>query len=637
MLYERGVARNEFTRRILTQEVLAQLVPGSDPHLLVAATGALSCRPVDGLAGWWMFDAQGADGALLLAETLRSQPGVKQAEAQLARCRQKKFIPNDTLFPQQWHLLNLGQGGGVAGVDLNIVGVWDTLRGAGLTIGIVDDGVQADHPDLSSNFNAALSVNLNSNTFNLSYDTHGTPVAGIVAARGNNGLGISGIAPESSLADIRLLGDWESDEADRAAMLHRNDVIQVKNNSWGATDGVGTLEGPGPLLADALVESTTTGRGGLGEVFVFAGGNGKTYGEDVNYDGFANSIYVMAVGAVSDQGSQASYSEPGACLVAVGPSRGGTSCSGRPGITTTDLVGTYGRNPGGTCEPTFVDYTATFGGTSAATPAVAGVAALILQTNPTLSWRDVKEIIMRSATKVSASDTDWGTNAAGVAHNHRFGGGLVNAGVAIALATNWSNLRAATVVSLLQTNLNLPVPDNDANGVSLYFTVTNSGFRVEHAALTTTLPHPRFGDLAITLVSPSGTQSRLAEPHGSSGAGYNGWTFTSVRHWGEQAQGIWTVRIADLAPGNFGTLNALRLDLHGSQPVACLSVRREGTNLIYTLDAAAPGWTYALDASPDLSNWTNFISTRVGLDGKATFPPTSSHVSQQFFRARLLP
>ncbi len=637
VLYERGVVRNEFTRRMLTREVLARLVARSDPHELVVATDGRACRAVQGMPDWWLFEAQGPDGALRLAELLRNQAGVLQAEPQLTRLRQKKLIPDDSLFPQQWHLRNTGQSGGLAGVDINVVDVWDTLRGTGITIGIVDDGVQSTQPDLSANFNAALSANLNSNSFNLSYDTHGTPVAGVVAARGNNDLGVCGVAPEASIADIRLLGDAESDEADRAAMLHRNDAIQVKNNSWGATDGVGTLEGPGPLMAEALAESVSAGRGGLGEVFVFAGGNGRIYGEDVNYDGFANSIFVMAVGAVSDQGLQASYSEPGACLVAVGPSRGSTTCIGRPGILTTDLVGNDGRNPGAICETALVDYTATFGGTSAAAPAVAGVTALILQANPTLSWRDEKEIILRTAAKVSLADPDWGTNAAGVAHNHRFGGGLVNAGAAIALATNWSNLRPATIVTLRQTNLNLAVPDNDAGGVSLFFTVTNEGFRVEQTALTANLPHARFGDLAITLISPSGTASRLAEMHNSSGQGYNDWTFSSVRSWGEQAQGIWTVHIADLAPNSIGTLNALRLEIHGSQPVASISIEKGGTNLLCTLRAAAPGWNYALEASPDLVNWTNFASAKVGLDGQAIFPMNNTQTAAQFFRAGLLP
>ena len=101
---------------------------------------------------------------------------------------------------------------------------------------------------------------------------------------------------------------------------------------------------------------------------------------------------VVGLGALNDQGLAATYSEPGACVTVVAPSRGSSlTCSGRPGITTTDLLGYDGRNPGGACEPWDLDYTSTFGGTSAATPIVSGVVALLLQANPALSWRDVKE------------------------------------------------------------------------------------------------------------------------------------------------------------------------------------------------------------------------------------------------------
>jgi kexin len=344
----------------------------------------------------------------------------------------------------------------------------------------------------------------------------------------------------------------------------------------------------------------------------------------------------MAVGAVNDQGAQATYSEPGACLVVAGPSRGSSSsCSGRPGLTTTDLLGSYGRNPGAACEPASWDYTATFGGTSAATPTVAGVVALQLQANPSLGWRDVLEILLRSATKVSPADPDWSTNTAGIAHNHRFGGGLANAAVAVTLATNWSNLGPAASLALLQTNLGLAVPDNTPAGVSLEFVVTNAGFRVEHATLTVTLPHPHYGDLAITLISPGGAVSRLAELHPSSGGSYDGWTLNSVWHWGEPAQGTWTVRIADLAAGHDGTLAALRLDLHGSVPVASLSASRNGTSTVCVLHAAAPGWRYVLQTSPDMTSWAAAGSAIVGLDGQAGFVLANSPTAQQFYRARL--
>jgi kexin len=635
VLCEEGVLRDRFTRRFLTRDVLVQLRPGAG--FPAAAVPAVAWRAVAGMAGWWLVEARGPDGALRLAEALRGEPGVAWAEPQLARFRERKFLPHDPFLPQQWHLRNTGQFGGVPGVDINVTGVWDSWRGGGVVIGIVDDGVEGTHADLAANFRSALSTNLGGNAFSPYSDTHVTPVAGLAAARGNNAVGVCGVAFEAGLADVRLLGSVVADANDRAAMLHRNDAIQIKNNSWGADDGTGVLDGPGPLMAAGLAEGVSTGRDGRGEVYFFAGGNGRAYGEDVNYDGFANSVFVSAIGAVDDQGAQASYSEPGACLVVVAPSRGGSSCSGRPGLASTDLTGSYGRNPGAVCEPTDWDFTQTFGGTSGAAPITAGVAALMLQANPSLGWRDVKEILLRSATRIQPGDADWQTNAAGVAHNHRFGGGLVNAGAAVALATNWAKLDALAKVALLLTNLNTAVPDRDPNGLTFALVVTNAGFRVEHAALTVKLPHQRFGDLAITLTSPAGTRSRLAETHNTSGAGYLGWTLTSVRHWGEVAQGTWTAQVADLVSGNTGSVVALQLELLGSTPAAMLTVSGTGSHRACILQAAAPGWRYVLQSASDLASWTDGACATVGTDGQAVFPLTNAPSFRQFYRARLQP
>ena len=638
VLYEAGTPRNEFTRRLLTREVLVHLDSGTDPESVATDAAVAALRKLPLFPGWAVAHADEPDGALALAVALRGQTGVLSAEPQLRRLHQKKLVPNDAWFSSQWHLRNTGQGGGTSGMDINVVSVWDAWRGGGVIIGVVDEGVQAAHPDLAPNLEAGLSVNLNASTFDPAWNEHGTPVAGLIGARGNNGIGVAGVAFEAHLADLRLIADAETDEQDAAAMLHRNDAIAVKNNSWGAYDGDGRLEGPGPLMTDALIQGTTSGRGGRGEVYAFAAGNGRTYGENANYDGFANSVRVIAVGALNDQGLAATYSEPGACVTVVAPSRGSSlTCSGRPGITTTDLLGYDGRNPGGACEPWDRDYTSTFGGTSAATPIVSGVAALLLQANPALSWRDVKEILLRSATKVAVTDPDWHTNRAGVPHNHQYGAGLVNAGAAVALVTQWLNLDPMQIVALSTANLNLPVPDNNPTGVSVSFSLTNQGFRVEHAALTVTLPHPHYGDLAINLTSPWGTTSRLAELHSSTGAGYNGWTLTTVRHWCEPAAGTWTVNLADLAPANTGTLQGLQLTLYGSLPAARLSVDRMNSAFQVALHSAALGWNYALETSADLTQWSQVTMLSPGPDGTARFTDTSPAAGPRFYRARHVP
>jgi subtilisin family serine protease len=157
----------------------------------------------------------------------------------------------------------------------------------------------------------------------------------------------------------------------------------------------------------ALADAVTLGRGGKGTVFLWAGGNGNYNGDDSNYDGWAASPYAIAVSAIGDDGEAAPYSEPGANILVCAPSNGGTQ-----GVTTTDITGSTGYNAGTGSDYANGDYTNSFGGTSSATPAVAGVVALMLQANPNLGYRDVQEILMRSATTNDPNDGGWVTNGA---------------------------------------------------------------------------------------------------------------------------------------------------------------------------------------------------------------------------------
>jgi subtilisin family serine protease len=146
----------------------------------------------------------------------------------------------------------------------------------------------------------------------------------------------------------------------------------------------------------ALQNGATVGRGGLGSIWLWAAGNGGSVSDNSNYDGYANSIYTLAIAALNDSGARSAYSEPGANVLVCAPSN--DTAAGHRGITTTTT------NSG---------YTHTFGGTSSATPLAAGVVALLLESRPQLGWRDVKEILIRSATKISPTHVDWMTNGAG--------------------------------------------------------------------------------------------------------------------------------------------------------------------------------------------------------------------------------
>jgi len=641
VLYPRGSERAEFNRRFVTDDLLVQFAPGANPSAAVRFVGAREARPVKLLPNTFLFRVSGPGQALLAAEQLRSLPEVLAAEPQLARQADKKLLPNDPFFSRQWHLQNTGQNSGTVGLDVRVTNVWDRYRGAGVVIGIVDDGLARTHPDLAPNYSAALSRDFNDGDAdpspNVATDFHGTAVAGLVAARGDNAVGVVGVAYEATLAGLRLVARPATDELEAEGILHSNDVIQVKNNSWGAPDcpAFGSvLERAGPLLQAALAEGTATGRQGRGTIYVWAAGNGAGCFEDINYDGYANSIYVLPIGAVTDQGLHAPYSESSACLVGCVPS----GSPGRQGLTTTDLVGNDGFNrPGASGELSDRNYTQLFAGTSAAAPVASGLVALLLQARPELNWRDVKEILLRSSTRLQPADVIWRTNSAGIAHHYQFGGGLLNAEKAVQLATHWPGLGPPQQWSAAAAGLPLGIPDEDPSGVTRTLLVTNAGFRVEHITLTLTTHHPNWGDLAVSVVSPSGMESRLAWLHpGNPTYDYRGWTFSSVRHWGENAQGTWTVRVTDEAAEDVGTLDALELTLYGSSPKARLDVAFTPQAVELRLRTPNVGGRYAVESSDDLQVWERLGVTTIGENGEATMtaPAAGPSALTRFYRAQ---
>ncbi|MBD3561222.1 S8 family serine peptidase, partial [Planktothrix sp. FACHB-1355] len=256
------------------------------------------------------------------------------------------------------------------------------------------------------------------------YNPHGTAVAGIALASGDNNFGGSGVAPEANLAGLRLIADQVTDKQIADALSFKNQDIDIYNNSWKVENAFTTS----PLNLMAMEQAVKTGRNQLGNIYVFAGGNDQQHGGNVNYNGFANSRYAIAVGAINKDGEQTTYSEPGTPLLVSAYS---SSLGEGRSITTTDLVGADGYDPG--------DYTTSFGGTSAAAPLVSGVIALMLEANPNLSWRDVQHILAKTANKNNPEDEKgWVQNGAKLWVNDKYGFGAIDAFKAVNTAATWT-------------------------------------------------------------------------------------------------------------------------------------------------------------------------------------------------------
>ena len=503
-------------------------------------------------------------------QRLGNLKGVEFAYPLVEYQHEGRLIPNDTFFPNQWHLQNTGQSGGTVGADLNVTSVWDSYQGKGVTIAVVDDGVEYTHPDLQGNYRGDLSRDFNEirdgvydidpqprSFFGSALDGHGTAIAGLIAAEGNNNLGVSGVAPQADLAALKLIGGPANDltEADSLSYL-RND-IDIYSNSWGPSDDGKTLRGANPLLEMALHAGVNQGRDGLGNIYVWAGGNGNFNGDNVNYDGYANSRYTIAVGAIDHDGNHSGYSEVGSSLFVVAPSGNAFSS-----ITTTDLTGSQGYNDNG-------DYTNNFNGTSAAAPSVSGVVALMLEANPALSWRDVQHILVETAQKNDPDDPGWVTNAAGQEVNYKYGFGAIDAAAAVAAATTWQAVVTEVSFSSGVQEVVKEIPDNRNAGLKETVTIEED-IIIESVEVIFDGEHPYRGDLEVTLISPDGTGSILAEPHNDDGDDYSQWKFTSLRHWGESSSGDWTLRVADKQGNNVGTWNSWKLNFYGTKPTVTI-------------------------------------------------------------------
>ena len=513
-------------------------------------------EPTGLLANSWFVEVE-PNAALSHFAKLQDSGVIEVAYPLVERQMTPRWTPNDTYFSNQWHLENTGQDNGVAGEDVNITGAWNTVRGTGIVIGVVDDGLEWDHEDLSANYESNLDYdycNYDSDPMPASWDAHGTAAAGVAAAIGNNGLGVSGAAPDASLAGLMLIACGNSDNDEANALSHLNDDIDIYSNSWGPSDNGQTLSGPGPLMIAAFEDDAYNGRNGLGNVITWAAGNGLSSDDDSNLDGYANSRFTISVTAVDHDGDQTNYGEPGANVLVSAPSDG----SG-VGITTTDNEGNSGYTSG--------DYTSNFGGTSSATPLVSGVIALMLEANSNLTWRDVQQIIVESARKNDPSDSGWNTNGAGHEFNHKYGFGVIDAGHAVSLAQTWTNLGPEVNISSGTITVSQSIPDNDpTNPVVSTHTVSES-LIVESVDIIFDADHPYRSDLDVTLISPDGTESELVNyfANRDSGNNYNEWQFNSVQHWGEVSAGTWTLEVYDDGNQDVGTWNHWELVIHGTE------------------------------------------------------------------------
>lgn len=531
----------------------------------------------------WLLEGNTAQDAVHAAARLSQEAGITLAVPTQRRRVRPHYplapVPNDPYFTRQYSLETFDSEAAFlpVSVDLNARAAWAFTRGENVIVGVGDDGIEKTHPDLAANY---AGPNYNFLTETPSGDHvarslyHGTAVAGLIAAVGNNRTGLTGIAPQAKLASWVIFDETDTNEPDEsgfAALFGTgNQEVGVQNHSWGNADysfvEVSVLEDL------ALEKAVTEGRGGRGVVLVRSAGNTRqtftgARAGDANLDGYANDPRQVAVAAVRPDGRFASYSTPGSCVLVAAP--GGDFRGGYAGLVTTDRVGFAGlnafRDPD---DPSSYDYlvgSRLFVGTSAAAPLVSGVAALVISARPELRWFEVQQILALSARHLDLSDVELGSNGAGFRVSPNTGFGIPDAGTAVRLARSWILQFAPETLRITNAEPQV-IPDPLPGGIALLlrreFAVTNT-LVLQHVQLRVDWSHPRGRDLQVTLTSPSGWKSSLLRPGTESEPVLGVWTFSSAHHLGETSFGTWALEILDTVTGQAGQLEEATLILGG--------------------------------------------------------------------------
>ncbi|MGO4262736.1 S8 family serine peptidase [Lysobacter sp. TAB13] len=451
------------------------------------------------------------------------------------------FTPDDTRFGEQW--------GYTTASGINATQAWDVSTGTGVVVAVIDTGITS-HSDLNANIiggydfisDSTAARDSNGRDSNpadqgdwfvgsdcgVSYDSnsswHGTHVAGTIAAVTNNAKGVSGVAYNAKVLPVRVLGRCGGTLADIA------DAITWA--SGGTVSGIPANPNPAEVINMSLggsgacgstYQTAIDGAVSRGVTVVVAAGNGN-----INASGArpANCTGVITVGAVDSTGARSVWSS------SQKSNYGAVVDVAAPG---SNILSTLNA---GTTTPGAESY-ASYGGTSMATPHVAGVVALLQAKATTPKTPAEIETILKNTARAFPATPD-----------QPIGVGIVNAKAALDSLSGTPNPGTQTYTNGTDYN----IPDNNTTGVSSTITVSGrTGNAPSNASVSVNIIHPYKGDLKVDLIAPDGSVYNIHNRTGSSGDNVTG-TFT-VNLSSEALNGAWKLRAVDAAAQDVGRID----------------------------------------------------------------------------------
>ncbi|MGD1858788.1 MAG: S8 family serine peptidase [Leptolyngbyaceae cyanobacterium] len=587
----------------LTDQITVQFAPmeqGPRRQQLTEQYGLAELRDLEGLPNTFIYQVtrQASENPVKIANRLIADAGVLTAEPNVVVELAPLYRPRDDRFGQQWHLTTVVGSNVKPDAHISAEAAWDLTRGTrSVVVAVVDDGFDLTHPDLQGMGKVVAPQDLKARDAvplpDATTDNHGTSCAGLAIGE-ENASGIVGVAPRCAFMPIRMTGFLDDESIEGIFQWATRQGAAVISCSWASA----AIKYPLTLRQrHAITQAATQGREGKGCVIVFSAGNSnRPVNGTVNergwprnavsgvtewLSGFAVHPDAITVSACTSLNTKSIYSSWGRDVAVTAPSNNGHPTASLPatgqiktgpvisvampgrGMVTSDRTGTAGYSRDA--------YTNTFGGTSSSCPEVAGVAALMLSANPTLTAREVKQILQQTADKIidNGADPQLGTRYGAYdnqGHSQWFGYGRVNASRAVKEARRrlWQGRRHTRQVEL-KSEAPIAIPDNQENGVVRSLQFREAG-TVQDLAIYVKLAHDYLGDVMLHLQLPTGQelllQGRTLGVRQTLETQYD-LTNTPIllRAIGLDAAGRWGLRVSDRAPGHVGQLLSWRLTL----------------------------------------------------------------------------
>ncbi|KAH0795127.1 Clan SB, family S8, subtilisin-like serine peptidase [Histomonas meleagridis] len=464
------------------------------------------------------------------------------------------FNITDPDYPDQFSLHNTGQFFGIANEDIHIEEIWDNnIFGKNILINVISNGC-SQHEDLADGFDVNTSWNYLTNSSNPSPDLeetnpgYGTYIAGLSSARANSLCSV-GVAPLSKISCTNLFNKAYTKSNLYNALKRNNDKVRVKVLAFPPKSKEFCEYEDDDQELEQILDSAPSSVN-----FIASAGDDAFISSDTNFNSLLRHPRVMVISDTGNRGSSSAWSTHGSNIIANAPAGGSSTFHDnyKPYLPGLDIASTTGCKSD---QPPI----------GAGAGIVAGAVALILEMNPSLTWRDVQALIILTSTYNDPKHPSWrNTSTPDLLFSNFYGFGRINLNKLRTAVSTWKALPSQKS-ELFNFFTNLTVPTMRRGSSSFTLSISSTVIFTETVQLKLNLTAKEFSLLRFVLKSPSGIVTNVKKFSLFKSDSYEKriFSFTMRAFFGEDPNGDWELIFNSDSVGDEPIIHSVEMKVNG--------------------------------------------------------------------------